>query len=74
MDAARREGLTPIEVEFAKHPNGPNGTFLPYMRDIDTFARPWAVPGTWGWSTGSVAWRRRRSPGTCPMTPPTTSS
>jgi 2-oxoglutarate/2-oxoacid ferredoxin oxidoreductase subunit alpha len=42
------EGLTPIEVDFAKHPNGPNGTFLPYMRDIDTFARPWAVPGTPG--------------------------
>ena len=40
--------LAPIEVEFAKHPNGPNGTFLPYMRDIDTFARPWAVPGTLG--------------------------
>ena len=40
--------LVPIDVEFAKHPNGPNGTFLPYMRDIDTFARPWAVPGTAG--------------------------
>ena len=33
-------------------PNGPDGTFLPYMRDIDTFARPWAVPGNnQGWST-----------------------
>ena len=42
------EALVPIDVEFAKHPNGPNGTFLPYMRDIDTFARPWAVPGTAG--------------------------
>jgi 2-oxoglutarate ferredoxin oxidoreductase subunit alpha len=40
--------LAPIEVEFARHPNGPNGTFLPYMRDVDTFARPWAVPGTPG--------------------------
>ncbi len=40
--------LAPIPVEFAKHPNGPDGTFLPYMRDIDTFARPWAVPGTPG--------------------------
>jgi 2-oxoglutarate ferredoxin oxidoreductase subunit alpha len=37
-----------IQVEFAKHPNGPNGTFLPYMRNVDTFARPWAVPGTPG--------------------------
>ncbi|MET0565869.1 MAG: 2-oxoacid:acceptor oxidoreductase subunit alpha [Acidimicrobiia bacterium] len=40
--------LAPIEVTFAQHPNGPDGTFLPYMRDIDTFARPWAVPGTPG--------------------------
>jgi 2-oxoglutarate ferredoxin oxidoreductase subunit alpha len=40
--------LAPIEVEFARHPNGPNGVFLPYMRDVDTFARPWAVPGTPG--------------------------
>jgi 2-oxoglutarate ferredoxin oxidoreductase subunit alpha len=40
--------LAPIEVEFAKHANGRNGTFLPYMRDIDTFARPWALPGTPG--------------------------
>jgi 2-oxoglutarate ferredoxin oxidoreductase subunit alpha len=37
-----------IEVEFATKPNGPDGTFLPYMRNVDTFARPWAVPGTPG--------------------------
>ncbi len=37
-----------IEVDFARHPNGPDGKFLPYMRDIDTFARPWALPGTPG--------------------------
>ncbi len=42
------DALAPIDVEFAQHPNGPNGTFLPYMRDVDTFARPWAVPGTAG--------------------------
>ncbi|HET9201864.1 MAG TPA: 2-oxoacid:acceptor oxidoreductase subunit alpha [Acidimicrobiia bacterium] len=40
--------LDPIDVAFAKHANGRNGTFLPYMRDIDTFARPWALPGTPG--------------------------
>jgi 2-oxoglutarate ferredoxin oxidoreductase subunit alpha len=40
--------LTPIEVEFAQHPNGRNGKFLPYMRNIGTFARPWALPGTPG--------------------------
>jgi 2-oxoglutarate ferredoxin oxidoreductase subunit alpha len=42
------DAIAPIETEFARHPNGPNSTFLPYMRDIDTFARPWAVPGTPG--------------------------
>ena len=40
--------LEPIPVEFAKYPNGPDGVFLPYMRDVDTFARPWAIPGTPG--------------------------
>jgi 2-oxoglutarate ferredoxin oxidoreductase subunit alpha len=40
--------IPPIPVKFAKHPNGPDGKFLPYMRDFDTFARPWAVPGTPG--------------------------
>jgi 2-oxoglutarate ferredoxin oxidoreductase subunit alpha len=42
------DAIAPIEVEFVKDPNGPDGVFLPYMRNIDTFARPWAVPGTPG--------------------------
>jgi 2-oxoglutarate ferredoxin oxidoreductase subunit alpha len=42
------ESLPKIDVSFAEHPNGPNGTFLPYMRNVDTFARPWAIPGTPG--------------------------
>jgi len=33
---------------FATEPNGPDGTFLPFKRDPDTLARPWAVPGTPG--------------------------
>jgi 2-oxoglutarate ferredoxin oxidoreductase subunit alpha len=40
--------IPPIDVTFATKPNGPDGTFLPYMRNVDTFARPWAVPGTPG--------------------------
>src|SRR5215469_2627982 len=36
-----------IPVNFAKEPNGPNG-YLPYKRDPQTLARPWAVPGTPG--------------------------
>jgi 2-oxoglutarate/2-oxoacid ferredoxin oxidoreductase subunit alpha len=39
--------IPPIPVSFAKQPNGPNG-YLPYKRDPETLARPWAVPGTAG--------------------------
>lgn len=42
------EEIPEIDVRFATDPNGPDGSFLPYMRNIDTFARPWAVPGTPG--------------------------
>jgi 2-oxoglutarate ferredoxin oxidoreductase subunit alpha len=42
------DAIPEIEVAFATKPNGPDGTFLPYMRNVDTFARPWAVPGTPG--------------------------
>src|SRR5205823_1466511 len=42
--------LPDISVPFASDPNheGPNGEkeFWPYLRDADTLARPWAVPGT----------------------------
>src|ERR1700680_3745055 len=34
-------------VKFATEVNGPNG-YLPYKRDPQTLARPWAVPGTPG--------------------------
>jgi 2-oxoglutarate ferredoxin oxidoreductase subunit alpha len=40
--------LPDLRVEFATEPNGENGTFLPYLRDPETLARPWAVPGTPG--------------------------
>jgi 2-oxoglutarate/2-oxoacid ferredoxin oxidoreductase subunit alpha len=35
-------------VNFATGPNGEDGEFLPYLRDEDTLARPWAIPGTAG--------------------------
>ncbi|HVA76639.1 MAG TPA: 2-oxoacid:acceptor oxidoreductase subunit alpha [Candidatus Binataceae bacterium] len=38
------EDLAPIKVEFATNPIG----FLPYSRDDQTLARPWAIPGTPG--------------------------
>jgi 2-oxoglutarate ferredoxin oxidoreductase subunit alpha len=40
--------LPRIAVEFATEPNGPDGEFLPYLRDPETLARPWALPGTPG--------------------------
>jgi len=42
------EDLADLSVEFATEPNGPDGEFLPYLRDPETLARPWAVPGTPG--------------------------
>jgi 2-oxoglutarate ferredoxin oxidoreductase subunit alpha len=41
--------LPDLRVQFATEPNGEDGkTFLPYLRDPQTLARPWAVPGTPG--------------------------
>jgi len=40
--------LPDLSVEFATRPNGDDDTFLPYLRDPETLARPWAVPGTKG--------------------------
>jgi len=37
-----------IDPEFATVANGDDGTFLPFLRDADTLARPWAIPGTPG--------------------------
>ncbi len=46
------ERLPDISVQFATEPNHtrPDGTaeFWPYLRDPETLARPWAVPGTPG--------------------------
>ncbi|MEU5786043.1 2-oxoacid:acceptor oxidoreductase subunit alpha, partial [Micromonospora lupini] len=43
------ESLPDLRVEFATEPNGDDGTtFLPYLRDPETLARPWAIPGTAG--------------------------
>lgn len=49
-DAAR---LPRLETRLARGPNGPgssssSGGFLPYLRDVETMAREWAVPGTAG--------------------------
>lgn len=41
--------LPDLHTEFATEPNSEDGTtFLPYLRDPVTLARPWAVPGTPG--------------------------
>jgi 2-oxoglutarate ferredoxin oxidoreductase subunit alpha len=43
--------LPEIDVRFATEPNGTgeyDGQFLPYLRDPETLARAWAIPGTPG--------------------------
>ncbi|MGW2199122.1 2-oxoacid:acceptor oxidoreductase subunit alpha, partial [Streptosporangium sp. NPDC001682] len=41
--------LPDISTEFASGPNAEDGvTFLPFKRDPETLARPWAIPGTAG--------------------------
>lgn len=46
------EDLSRIDPDFATGPNHfdehGNGVFLPYKRDDETLARPWAIPGTAG--------------------------
>ncbi|MEO8749926.1 MAG: 2-oxoacid:acceptor oxidoreductase subunit alpha [Allobranchiibius sp.] len=48
----RAADLPDLQVESATEPNSVdakgNPTFAPYLRDPDTLARPWAVPGTAG--------------------------
>jgi 2-oxoglutarate ferredoxin oxidoreductase subunit alpha len=41
------EKLPDITVEFASQPNA-GEDFWPYLRDDETLARPWAIPGTPG--------------------------
>ncbi len=40
--------LPDLTTEFATEPNGDDGEYLPYLRDPETLARPWAIPGTAG--------------------------
>ena len=42
------DALPDISVAFATLPNAGETGFLPYLRDAETLARPWAVPGTPG--------------------------
>ncbi|WP_020520559.1 2-oxoacid:acceptor oxidoreductase subunit alpha [Catelliglobosispora koreensis] len=40
--------LPDLQTTFAEGPNGEDGKFYPYLRDPQTLARPWAVPGVAG--------------------------
>ena len=42
------DAIEPIQIEHPSETNNPDGTFLPYKRDPETLARPWAIPGTEG--------------------------
>ncbi|HCT79623.1 MAG TPA: 2-oxoglutarate ferredoxin oxidoreductase subunit alpha [Micromonosporaceae bacterium] len=40
--------LPDMRTTFASAPNGEDGKFYPYLRDPQTLARPWAIPGVAG--------------------------
>lgn len=42
------DDLEPIEVKFADTSTLVDGQFMPYMRNKETLARPWAIPGVSG--------------------------
>lgn len=42
------DDLEPIDVKFADSSIKVDGQFMPYLRDKDTLARPWAIPGSAG--------------------------
>ncbi len=42
------DAIPPIEVSHPAENNNPDGKFLPYARNPQTLARPWAIPGTPG--------------------------
>src|SRR3954469_15096363 len=41
------DSIPDFGVEFTTEPNQ-DGAFMPYLRDAETLARPWAIPGTPG--------------------------
>jgi len=42
------DDLEPIDVKFADTSSMVDGQFMPYLRNKETLARPWAIPGTEG--------------------------
>jgi len=42
------DAIPPIDVEHPTETNNPDGPYLPYRRDPQTLARPWAIPGRAG--------------------------
>ena len=63
--------LPDLSVEFATEPNAPDGSgqFWPYLRDDDTLARPWAVPGTPGLEHRIGGLEKADGPGTISYDP-----
>ena len=72
------DALPDISVPFATEPNHTTTTardFWPYLRDPETLARPWAIPGTPGLhAPHRRASRSRTAPATSTTTPRTTST
>lgn len=65
-----------IDPHFATEPNttAADGSprFMPYRRDPQTLARPWALPGTKGLEHRVGGLEKSATPALSPMTRPTT--
>ena len=64
--------LSSFPVDFAAAPNGKEdgkATFLPYLRDRSTLARPWAKPGTAGLEHRIGGLEKRETTGTVSYDP-----
>ena len=63
------DDIPDIEVKFSEYPNGPDGTFSPTcaMSTLSPDLGP--SPALRDWSTASVGWRRKPSPGISRTTP-----
>jgi 2-oxoglutarate ferredoxin oxidoreductase subunit alpha len=67
------DSLPDISVPFATEPNATDAegqpTFWPFLRDPETLARPWAVPGTPGLEHRIGGLEKRDGPGTVAYDP-----
>ena len=73
-DPGRRRAAGPDRGELRHRAQRADGEFLPYLRDPETLARAWAIPGTAGMQHRIGGLEKADRPATSPTTRPTTTS